>query len=139
MKAFIQIEHDAIQQQECVDAVRKHSSGAISVFIGTVRSATAGKTVKLLSFEAYEPMALKEMQKIADAASEKWPIDHVSIVHRVGELAIGEEAVVIAVSSPHRKEAFAACQFCIDTLKQTVPIWKKEVYEDGATWVAAHP
>lgn len=119
--------------------MRSASCGAINTFVGTVRNQTKGKTVLYLDFEAYEPMALKEMHKIADQAIERWPIEHISFVHRVGKLEIGDEAVFIAVSTPHRKASFEACQFCIDTLKETVPIWKKEVFEDGEVWVAAHP
>lgn len=92
-----------------------------------------------LEFEAYEAMALPEMRKIADDAMQKFPILRISMHHRTGVLDIGEIPVVIAVSSAHRAAAFAACQYCIDTLKQTVPIWKKEIFEDGEVWVAAHP
>ena len=109
------------------------------MFIGTVRNATKGKAVVRLEFEAYEPMALSEMQKIADAAMEKWPVHQILIHHRVGTLEVGEIPVIIAVASPHRDAAFEACKYIIDTLKQTVPIWKKEVFEDGEQWVAAHP
>ena len=84
-------------------------------------------------------MAIKEMEKIGQRASEKWPVQAIAIHHREGVLQIGEIAVVIAVACPHRKNAFAACQFAIDTLKETVPIWKKEIFEDGEVWVAAHP
>ena len=114
-------------------------SGGIDVFIGTVRDATKGKTVVRLEFEAYEPMAIKEMQKIADEAFVKWPIQKLLIHHRVGVLEVGEVPVIIAVSCAHRDAAFEACRYVIDTLKQTVPIWKKEVFEDGEVWVAAHP
>jgi len=84
-------------------------------------------------------MAIKEMQKIAARAAEKWPVEKMVIHHRVGTLAIGEIAVIIAVATPHRKAAFEACEFAIDTLKETVPIWKKEIFKDGEVWVAAHP
>ena len=84
-------------------------------------------------------MAVKKMQEIADQAAARWPIQKVAIVHRKGSLQIGEAAVVIAVSTPHRKASFEACEFIIDTLKEVVPIWKKEIFEDGAVWVAAHP
>lgn len=114
-------------------------SGGIDVFIGTVRNSTKGKVVVRLDFEAYEPMALKEMEKIAAQAFEKWPVQKLLIHHRVGILAVGEIPVIIAVSCAHRDAAFEACRFVIDTLKQTVPIWKKEVFEDGEVWVAAHP
>ncbi|MDF2431641.1 MAG: molybdopterin synthase catalytic subunit [Mucilaginibacter sp.] len=114
-------------------------SGGIDVFIGTVRNATKGKPVIRLEFEAYEPMAIAEMEKIAKQALEKWPVQKILIYHRTGILEIGEVPVIIAVSAAHRAAAFEACRFIIDTLKQTVPIWKKEIFEDGEVWVAAHP
>ncbi len=114
-------------------------SGGIDVFIGTVRDATKGKAVIKLEFEAYVPMALKEMEKIAREAFYKWPVQKLLIHHRVGVLQIGEVPVIIAVSCAHRDAAFEACRYVIDKLKQTVPIWKKEIFEDGEVWVAAHP
>jgi len=114
-------------------------SGGIDVFIGTVRNVTKGKAVVQLEFEAYEKMALAEMEKIALYAGSKWPIQKLLIYHRTGILAVGEVPVIIAVSAAHRDAAFEACRYIIDTLKQTVPIWKKEIFEDGEVWVAAHP
>jgi molybdopterin synthase catalytic subunit len=114
-------------------------SGGIDVFIGTVRNATKGKTVIRLEFEAYEPMAIAEMEKILKEAFGKWPVQKALIHHRTGVLQIGEIPVLIAVSAAHRAAAFEACRYIIDTLKQTVPIWKKEIFEDGEVWVAAHP
>ena len=109
------------------------------MFIGTVRDSTKGKRVTRLEFETYEAMALKEMEKIAAKAGEKWPVQKLLIHHRSGVLEVGEVPVIIAVSCAHRDAAFEACRFVIDTLKQTVPIWKKEIFEDGEVWVAAHP
>ncbi len=123
----------------CADAVMSPQSGGIDLFIGTVRDATKGKTVLRLEFEAYEPMAKSEMNKIALQAMEKWPLHKVLIHHRIGVLEVGEVPVIIAVSAAHRAAAFDACRFIIDTLKLTVPIWKKEIFEDGEVWVAAHP
>lgn len=114
-------------------------SGGIDVFIGTVRNATKGKAVVRLEFEAYEAMAITEMEKIAKQAIEKWAVQKLLIHHRTGILAVGEVPVIIAVSAAHRAAAFEACRYVIDTLKQTVPIWKKEIFEDGGVWVAAHP
>lgn len=119
--------------------VQDVSCGGIVSFIGTVRDNTAGKEVLYLEFESYEPMAIKEMKKIARQLMGRWPVKKVSIHHRTGRLKIGEAAVVIAVACPHRANAFAACLYAIDTLKETVPIWKKEVFRDGEIWVAAHP
>ncbi|MCR9290811.1 MAG: molybdenum cofactor biosynthesis protein MoaE [Bacteroidetes bacterium] len=123
----------------CIDFVTSDDAGAIDVFIGTVRNNTKGKKVVRLEFESYKPMAISEMTKIAERAFEKYPSRKIAIHHRVGTLEIGEIAVIIAVSTPHRKASFEACQFMIDTLKETVPIWKKEIFEDGEVWVAAHP
>jgi len=109
------------------------------VFIGTVRNVTKGKPVIRLEFEAYEPMALAEIEKIVKQVFIHWPVQKVLIHHRTGILQVGEIPVIIAVSAAHRAAAFEACRYIIDTLKQTVPIWKKEIFEDGEVWVAAHP
>lgn len=135
----IKLTDEPLLVQECVDFVASHSAGAIDVFIGTVRDKTRGKAVLHLEFEAYQPMAISEMRKIAEKAQKQWPVEKIAFHHRVGHLGLGEIAVIIAVSTPHRKASFEACQFAIDTLKQTVPIWKKEIFEDGEVWVAAHP
>jgi len=138
-KSFIHISENPLQVQEILDLVRDDGSGAVDIFVGTVRNQTKGKLVLQLDFEAYEKMALSEMQKIADQAVEKWPVKKMAMYHRVGSLKVGDIAVIIAVSTPHRKASFEACQFGIDTLKLSVPIWKKEIFEDGEVWVAAHP
>jgi len=117
----------------------QQSAGGTCIFVGTVRNNTKGKTVVALEFEAYEPMAMSEMKKIAEEASDKWPLLNVAIHHRTGRLLPGEIPVIIVVSAAHRDVAFDACRYCIDTLKSTVPIWKKEIFEDGEVWVAAHP
>jgi molybdopterin synthase catalytic subunit len=104
-----------------------------------VRDITKGKKVVRLEFEAYGPMAYKELEKIAHDVAAKWPVHTLLVHHRTGILNIGDVAVVIVVSAAHRAAAFEACRYAIDTLKQTVPIWKKEVFEDGEEWVAAHP
>jgi len=135
----IQLLDTPLDTQTCVDFVTNDAAGGIAVFIGTVRNQTKGKAVLQLDFEAYQPMAISEMRKIAERASQQWPIEKIAIHHRVGLLKIQEIAVIIAVATPHRKAAFEACQFAIDTLKETVPIWKKEFFEDGEVWVAAHP
>jgi len=122
-----------------MSAAESLEAGALNVFIGTVRAKTANKKVIRLEYECYEPMAVSEIENIFEEASQRWPILKVAISHRIGILQLGDEAVVLAVSTPHRKESFEACQFIIDTLKQTVPIWKKEVYEGGEEWVSAHP
>ena len=113
-------------------------AGGIVTFVGTVRGASRGHTIRHLEYEAYPHMAEREMEKIADEAAAQWPGARVAMAHRTGHLAIGELAVVIAAAAPHRAEAFAAARFAIDTLKQRVPIWKKEVAADGETWVEEH-
>ncbi|MCB0593813.1 MAG: molybdenum cofactor biosynthesis protein MoaE [Lewinellaceae bacterium] len=135
----IQLLHTPLQPQQCINFVTSESAGGIDVFIGTVRNQTKGKRVVRLEFEAYEPMAISEMRKIAEQVKMRWPAEKIAFHHRAGTLYPGEIAVVIAVSTPHRKASFEACQYAIDTLKETVPIWKKEVFEDGEVWVAAHP
>ncbi|MEZ4904532.1 MAG: molybdenum cofactor biosynthesis protein MoaE [Spirosomataceae bacterium] len=135
----IQLTEEPLQPQNCLDAVVSDNAGGIVTFIGTVRNQTQGKKVIQLAFEAYQPMALKEMRKIAEEAIQRWPVLRIAIHHRIGVLKVGEIPVVIAVACAHRKAAFEACQYAIDTLKETVPIWKKEYFEDGEVWVAAHP
>ncbi|MCG8322586.1 MAG: molybdenum cofactor biosynthesis protein MoaE [Cytophagales bacterium] len=136
---MIKLTSEPIIVNEVIDSVYDAGAGAVDVFIGSVRNKTSEKKVVRLEFEAYEKMALSEMEKIATAAKKKWPVCQLSIVHRVGTLNLGDLPVVIAVSTPHRPDAFEACRYVIDTLKQTVPIWKKEIFEDGEVWVAAHP
>jgi molybdopterin synthase catalytic subunit len=111
------------------------ADGALCLFVGVVRDHNGGRQVLRLEYEAYEEMALPLMEKIAAAARERWRITEVRIVHRLGRLEIGEASVAVAVASPHRREAFEACRHAIDTLKATVPIWKKEFYADGAVWL----
>jgi molybdopterin synthase catalytic subunit len=128
-----------IDLNRVVGAVGAEQVGGINVFVGTVRNHTGGRQVLRLEYEAYGPMAEKKLREIAALARQRWPLIGCAIVHRTGELLVGEVAVAIAVSAPHRQATFEACQFIIDTIKQTVPIWKKEFYEDGQVWVAAHP
>lgn len=135
----IQLLHTPLSEQACLDFVKTDDVGGIVVFVGTVRNQTKGKAVIRLDFEAYEPMAISEMRKIAILAVEQFSLKKISLHHRVGTLDVGEIPVVIAVSSAHRKAAFVACEFVIDTLKETVPIWKKEIFEDGEVWVSATP
>lgn len=135
----IQVKDVPLSTEECQQMVASTGAGGTVVFVGTVRDQTQGKKVVRLEFEAYQPMAIAEMRKIAETAEKKWSAHKIIIHHRIGVLDIGEIAVIIAVATPHRKAAFEACAYAIDTLKETVPIWKKEVFEDGEVWVAAHP
>lgn len=136
---MIKITEQILDRNEIIRSVERDEAGGICSFIGTVRNNTKGKRVERLEFETYEKMALKELLKISEHVIAKWEVLQIAIHHRTGIVNIGEDAVVIAVSAPHRKAAFEACQYAIDTLKQTVPIWKKEVFEDGEEWVSAHP
>lgn len=135
----IKITSNKLNLQICNDFVQDDASGGIALFVGTVRNHTKGKKVKRLDFSAYEPMAIKEMNKIAEQALDKFSIHKIAIHHAVGNLKIGDVPVIIATSSAHREAAFKACQYAIDTLKETVPIWKKEYFEDGEVWVNSHP
>ena len=136
---MIQLTNTPIDVAQVIQSVDADEAGAVNVFVGTVRNRTDGRRVVRLEYEAYDAMALKEMEKLADIVRQRWPVEKLAIHHRKGTLHIGDVAVVIAVSTPHRQAAFEACQYTIDTLKQTVPIWKKEIFEDGEVWVAAHP
>lgn len=136
---MVELTDKPIDVQQAIDRVSSDEAGALALFIGTVRNMTDGERVLKLDFEAYDKMAVSELEKIVDEANGQWPIKNISVTHRTGELQISDIAVVIAVSSPHRKEAFRACEFVIDTLKETVPIWKKEFFENEEVWVAAHP
>jgi molybdopterin synthase catalytic subunit len=112
------------------------AAGAIVTFDGVVRDNTKGRRVVTLQYEAYAPMAVKEMRRVGEEIRERWPaVDRIGVIHRFGELKISESSVVIVVTSPHRRVAFEACHYAIDRLKQTVPIWKKEIFEDGEAWV----
>jgi len=135
----VDIVSESIQVEKVQSLVEGHKNGGIVHFVGTVRNQTNGEPVKYLDFECYEPMAIKEMRKIGEAAINKFQVTAIALIHRVGKAELGETVVAIAASSPHRKNAFLACEFAIDTLKETVPIWKKEVFENGYHWVSAHP
>jgi molybdopterin synthase catalytic subunit len=130
---------DDIDINEVYQFLQAPDTGAVNLFIGTVRNHTKGKEVVKLVFEAYEKMALKEMNKLAEMAKAKWPIAKLLILHITGEKKPGEAVVAIGVTSAHRDASFEACRFLIDELKKTVPIWKKEFYTDNSVWVNAHP
>lgn len=124
-----------ISVEEIISKVERREAGAITTFIGTVREFTKGKRTLYLEYQAYEEMAVKKLSQIGDEIIEKWPDTKVAITHRVGKLDISEVAVVIAVSSPHRKVAYEANEYAIERIKQIVPIWKKEFWEDGTAWI----
>jgi molybdopterin synthase catalytic subunit len=134
----IHLSDEPLDVQACIEAASAPAYGGVNVFVGTVRDATQGRPVLRLEYEAYAPMALREMQRIADDVHARWDGASVVIHHRTGTLAVGEAAVVIVVATPHRAASFEACRYAIDTLKTTVPIWKKEVFSDGEIWVTPH-
>lgn len=136
---MIKITEKHIDVQKVIDTVSSLAAGAVNVFVGTVRNNAKGKNVVWLEYEAYETMAVAEIRKIIDDASHRWPLLGWAVSHRIGTLRPGEVSVVVAVSTPHRKDSFEACQFIIDTLKEKAPIWKKEVFENGEEWVSARP
>ncbi len=135
---MIRIVESKIDREEIVQSVSTPDSGAIATFDGTVRNHSREKLVTHLHYEAFSEMALKELEKIRAEAIQRWSLNGMAIVHRVGRMEIGESSVFIAVSSAHRNDAFEACRFAIDTLKTTVPIWKKEHYEDGEVWIEGY-
>ena len=116
-------------------AIEHPGDGGVVTFRGIVRDSSRGKRVRYLEYDAYPEMAERELATIAAEVERRWRTDHIALVHRIGRLEIGECSVVVAVACPHRAEAFEACRYAIDTLKMTVPIWKKEVAEDGEEWV----
>ncbi len=128
-----------LELDEVVRAVSGEGFGGVVTFTGSVRDQTKGRRVVKLEYEAYPPMAEKKMAEIGAEAAEKWPGSRLAIVHRVGTLAPGDLAVVIAAAAPHRAAAFDACRHAIERLKQDVPIWKKEHFEDGEVWVGLGP
>jgi len=132
---LIEITREIIRTQSVIDKVLKETCGAVVTFIGTVRNNSEGKRVLYLEYEAYPEMAKKKLEEIAAEVRSKWPIEEVAVTHRLGRMEIGEISVVIAVSSGHRLVAFQACQYTIDRIKEIVPIWKKEFYEDGSAWI----
>lgn len=137
MKALwdFEIVQDPINIQSVVDRVTDRNAGAITTFIGTVREMTKGKRTVYLKYEAYESMAVKQLERIGHEIQEKWPGTRVAISHRIGELQISDIAVVIAVSSPHRAASFEGSRYAIERIKEIVPIWKKEHWDTGESWM----
>ncbi|XP_041915263.1 molybdopterin synthase catalytic subunit [Alosa sapidissima] len=133
---LIKLTHEKLSSDDVSTSVTCPSCGAISMFIGTTRDSFEGKTVIQLEYEAYIPMAESEMKKICTSIRAKWPtVRHICIQHRLGVVPVTEASVMVGISSPHRVDSLEAVRFCIDTLKATVPIWKKEVYEtEEASW-----
>ena len=126
-----------INTQELADFVADPGAGAMATFVGMTRNTNEGRQVTRLEYECYPGMAEKEMKKIAAEVLQRWPIKKIAMVHRLGRVDIGEASVAIAVSSGHRHAAFEACHYAINQLKETVPIWKKELYEGGELWIGS--
>jgi molybdopterin synthase catalytic subunit len=126
---------EPIDTRALVNELQQGADGAVVAFEGVVRNNSGGRATRFLEYEAYEPMALGKMREIAVEVAEKFPVDRIGMTHRLGHLEIGEASIVIVVTSAHRKPAFEACHYAIDRLKKTVPIWKKEFFEDGEVWV----
>lgn len=135
----LRLSFDPLDVSEVSRLVERSEAGAVVTFAGAVRRQSQGRIVTHLDYEAYPPMVLTQMQRVVEEALAQWPEAKIAIHHRIGTLSIGDLAVAIAVSTPHRKEAFAACSFTIDRLKEVVPIWKREYFEDGEHWVGWGP
>ena len=135
---MIRLTREPIDHHALTEAVRRHDCGAVVTFLGTVRDLTGDRLTSALDYEAYPGMAEKKMAEIERDTCERWPVGDIALVHRLGHLGVGEVSVAVAVSCPHRAEAFDACRHAIDRLKELAPIWKKENWADGRTeWV--HP
>ena len=132
---MFKLTHDVIDTSAVARSLRKDEDGAIVIFEGVVRDNARDKSVRFLEYEAYEPMALKKLEEVGATSKSKFDIRDISIVHRLGHIDIGECSTLIVVASAHREAAFDACRFAIDTIKQIVPIWKKEFYADGEIWI----
>ena len=132
---LIRITRDPLDPEPFVQHVRRDESGAVALFLGVARNNNLGRRVLRLEYDAYPEMAERKLRQVAEEMASRWPITDIAIAHRIGHLEIGETSLVVAVSSPHRKEAFDACQQTVDRIKEVVPIWKKEVWEGGETWI----
>jgi molybdopterin synthase catalytic subunit len=135
---MIQLTHETIDYASLTEAVRARAAGAVVLFLGTVRELTNGRQTVALDYEAFPEMAAAKFEELINEARQRWPVVNAAIVHRLGRLELGDVSVAVAVSTPHRQQAFEAGQYLIDRLKEVVPIWKKENWSDGTTeWV--HP
>ena len=130
---MIQITDQPIDESALLATVKKPDAGAVVLFVGTTRQMTDGRETKTLVYEAHPTMAEKQLHRIVNEAKEKWPLRGYSVVHRTGEVAVGESSIAVAVSSPHRVDAFAAAQWIMDTIKKELPVWKQDYWADGET------
>lgn len=132
---FFEVTDRVLDAQSLIERVRRDEAGAVLIFLGVVRDNNLGRKVLWLEYDAYPEMAEKVMRGIAEEAMGRWPLTDIAIQHRTGRLEIGETSLLIAVSSPHRREGFEAGQWLVDRFKEIVPIWKKEVWEGGEEWI----
>ncbi len=139
MARLVRVVDSAIDFDQALQAVAAPENGGVVTFRGDTRNHSEGRIVEKLFYEAYEPMAIEKMNDIVDEVEERWQVRDFAMIHRVGEVPIGEASIFIVAAAPHRADAFAACRYAIDTLKQTVPIWKKEYFEGGEMWVGETP
>ena len=130
---------DPLDPSPLMEEVRHPGSGALVVFLGVVRDEDQGRKVRYLDYEAYRSMAEKEMRRVGEEVLSRWPLTRIAVRHRFGRLEVGETALIVAVSAPHRSDAFEACRHAIDRIKEIVPTWKKEVWEDGEAWLEGRP
>ena len=133
---MIELTYQTLDPEKTTALVRQDSNGAVVTFLGTTRDSFEGRRVIMLEYEAFEEMAINKLEEIRRELQAEFQIEDIAIAHRIGSVPIGEISLVVAVASPHRLEAFQACHQAVNRLKETVPIWKKEIYEDGSRWVA---
>ena len=136
---LIEITAEPLAPEPFLQHVRRDDSGAVALFLGVVRNESLGRRVLCLEYDAYPEMAERKLREVAEEAVARWPITDVAIAHRTGRLEIGETSLLVAVSSPHRHDAFAACHHIVNRIKEIVPIWKKEVWEGGEAWIEGDP
>jgi molybdopterin synthase catalytic subunit len=136
---MFEVTEEPLEPAAVIAAVSHKGAGAVVVFLGVVRGDNMGREVRYLEYDAYAPMAEKELRRIGDEVTERWQGARIAIRHRFGHMEVGETALAIAASAPHRAEAFEACRYAIDRVKEIVPIWKKEVWEDGEAWLEGRP
>ncbi len=134
-----QLKYEPLNPKDVFAAQQDVALGAHVQFIGTVRNFSKEKKVIALEFEAYEAMVFVELDRIANEIFGRWPVQHISLHHRLGKVEVGELPVIAAIAAKHRNEAFAACAYLMNRLKQSVPIWKKEIFDDGSEWVTPNP
>ena len=136
---LLEVTRRTLEPERLREHVRNDESGAVALFLGVVRNNSRGRQVRYLEYDAYPQMAEKIMQQIAQEIMERWSLSDVAMQHRIGRLEIGEPSLVIAVASPHRREAFEGCQDAVERIKEVLPIWKKEVCENGEVWIEGDP